>query len=155
MTGTDYPSLKEGFDGGFKSLGVAWGRTAEFGFNRRRIASVNTVRSHVVGAKVRFVSSKDVVVKEYERGNTLLRNGGGQLFHSPAVEIGGCVYVAGVTVGTGVVGSGTGGQNPKERVRIRGILGRRCWWSTTRTPQRVGLMAVLGSLEVRLGVKNS
>jgi hypothetical protein len=62
MTGMGYPSLKEGFDGDFNSLGVARGRTAEFGFNKRRIASVITVRSPVVGAKVRFVSSKDVIV---------------------------------------------------------------------------------------------
>jgi hypothetical protein len=108
MTGTDYPSLKEGFDGGFNSLGVSRGRTAEFGFNRRRIPpvsipSVNTVRSPVVRAKVRLMSSKDrhmsckdVVVRGYEHGHILLRNGGGQLFHSPAVEIGGFDNVAGV-----------------------------------------------------------
>jgi hypothetical protein len=63
MTGTDHPSLKDGLDGGFNSLSVARGGTAEFGFNRRRIASVDTVRSPVVGAKVRVVSSKDVVVR--------------------------------------------------------------------------------------------
>jgi hypothetical protein len=119
------------------------------------LPSVNAVRSPVVGAKVRFVSSKDVGVREYERGNTLLRNGGGQLFHSAAVEIGGCVYVAGVN---GWHGSGYEWHLwPKSRgwSRNEGNIGSPLLVEHHYNPPRVGPMAVLGPPEVRPAAENS